>query len=176
MRPQGRGMILLKIYWSCLPHHHHPLIVGLKASLVWKLPNAQYIPIYPYISLYFQMGHVVFFSRTRFLKKLPPIAKGLGPGPGPAFTHSNILLLGFHRMTRVSSYDWAFIRYNTFIRYIRQVSGRQDIYPMTRHLSNDETFIPIYKTNIPRYNTNILNIGQLYRYIRQVYRNIRQTS
>ena len=54
------------------------------------------------------------FLRTRFLKKIPLIAKGpgldpgpagltRGPGPGPAFTHSSILLLGFHQMTRVSS-------------------------------------------------------------------------
>ena len=55
-----------------------------------------------------------FVSGFVFCKKFPLIAKGPGPGPGPAgltrgpgpaFTHSNILLLGFHQMTRVSSDD-----------------------------------------------------------------------
>ncbi len=101
-----------------------------------------------------------FFSRTRFLKKFPPIAKGPGPGPGPAGLTRGpgpglaqrspivapdykgfIRLLRFHQMTRVSSDDWGFMRYKTNTLNIRQISGIQDIYPMTRHLFNDKTCI-----------------------------------
>ena len=47
---------------------------------------------------------IPFFQNT-FLEQVAAIAKGPGPGLGPAFTHSSTRLLGFHQMTRVSSED-----------------------------------------------------------------------
>ena len=63
-----------------------------------------------------------FFPERVFLKKFPLIAKGPGPGPGPA---------GLTRGPGPGPGP-AFTHSSTRLL---------DIYPMTRHLSNDKTFI-----------------------------------